>query len=400
MVSKVEDFKNISKVRGDVACIFILLVLFSPNLIGTYLANFWPIVEFILIFSSFVFIKKYYKNNFLLLIPFLIFFLISFLNSIFFSEYDFSLRLKEIFRNLLYLGVIFFFLTFSVREKEVFEKKLCNIIIFFSLSSIVIYFLTLNSIWFEGLIFKLYYNLAGDLDNLAYSRSRIALTIGNPNTLSFCASIFFFIFLLKGRWEGNWKVIILIILAILVLLSFSRTGYISFLMSLVLYLFLFYRKSIKIIIFIFLFASFLMLFFDDVFVNFIERITYTSLGGREALWIDALKSKNMEDNFLLGLFIIPDGIFIDNDYVTIFFKYGLLGFLTYISIIFILFYLSLRDIYIDLEKRKQNFIILMLLFHMVIFSITSSVLTSYKMALLLLPLLSLFCLSSFIRRKK
>lgn len=392
--------EKLSKNKLYLGIFFMLVVLFSPNLVGTMYTNVWPIFSLFVLMLSVFLIKKFYKNNFLLIIPFLFFLLISILNSIRFSEYGFLLHMKEVFRSFLYIIVLLFFLTFSEIERERFLEKFCKIIVFFSIASLTIYLLTLYSRQLEGVIFNLYYNLAGDSENIAYSRSRIALTVGNPNALAFFSSVMFYIFWMKGKCHDIFKLLILMILGILLILTFSRTGYIAFIISLITYLILFYKNSIKIIV-IFLFLTLILIFlFNNLFLNIIDRVSYTSLGGRDELWENALKSNEFQSNLLFGVSIIPSGIFIDNDYVTLLFKFGFLGFFVYFAVLGYMILLNFKNFYIDLEKRKDNFLLLMLFLHIFIFSFTSSIITSYKMSLLVLPLLSLFCLPVLLRREK
>lgn len=379
---------------------FILIVFLAPNFAGSSFSNTWPILAFVILIVSIFLTRKCYCSSILLIVPFVVFFIISILNAIRFSEYDFIFHIKEIFRNFLYVIVIVFFASFSKAERDLFLEKFLRIIVYYSIFSLILYWMTSYSTWIEEVVYRLYYNIAEDSSNMGYFRSRISLTIGNPNALAFFCSVLFYIFLLKWNGSRGFKMVVLTILMYLLILTFSRTGYVCFIVSLFFYLVFFYEKTVKIIFVICISILFVIFVFNDLFLSIVDRVSYTSLGGREQLWESILNSHTFQDNWFLGSAVIPIGTFLDNDYITILFKFGSLGLMVYLIIMAYLFFSKLRVYHLNLQKRKENFIMLTLMLHLFIFSVTSSVLTSYKISLLLLSLLTLFYIPNFFERRK
>ena len=352
----------------------IFLVIFSPNFSGTNFNNSWVLVICGLTLVSFFFFsdKTLPKSTIIFLVFFFFLFVLQIIHYLG-GEHGGAV---EVLRLITFFFIIVNFSKFSNGSQY---EEIIKVGTVFIVISFLIYILINFFPKAEDLIFKLYY-INQEEGSIGYMRTRISLTIGNPNALAFCLILFLVYFF----WYDNHNFIshaVTFIGVYLVFMTYSRTGILVLLFLLVSLVIT--RVRIKLIIYtlILIIPAIILAAYYGFFDSVLARMQdFSGFGGREDLWYELIISNNFKDAFHFGLGVIPGNAFVDNDFFVLYIKYGWLGLALYILLLVFSYIVILKKIF----RRKSQYAIcsFWLLTVIVLFSVTSSPLTSFKMGIL------------------
>ncbi|MFH4468708.1 O-antigen ligase family protein [Vibrio diabolicus] len=374
-------------------CIFLLLflVIISPSLVSTPLNNFFAyIIIALVLLLSLLYANRIKLNStcFIFGLAFVITPVFSLFNILHHQEWTLNSVLFGYFRFSI-LGVCFWsFYSFS----SYFDSKSSfGIVKFLVLINLCVLIIGALFPAFNDALFYLYYNQQSYDEFYAYMVGRPGGLLGNPNTLAM-TMVFLLLFFLQSEKISNRFFYISIIIFI-VILTKSRTGLFGLFICLSFY-FILMRRFSSFFYFTSIFCVVVILglisgYFDVD--SLIERyISGVNLSGREELWLNVVKNGFFLDNYLSGIFLIPsDFDAVDNEYLNILVKFGLLG-----SVLFLLAHLmllfSVVKQYLSNKKNEKSVLSIICILLFLIFSIAGSPLTSIKLSFVYLIVLAFF----------
>lgn len=369
---------------------YLMIILYSMGIISIYSigSGLNKIIPIIVTFSVYIITtitlckkNKTYKLNLINLVIFL-FILLSICQGIrSFSKYG-ILSL-----NYISLILIYFISTFSSREDIIRFLKFLRIIGIFCVLYGIIEFITGNNMFFQYMnLESAFYKKQFEI----YGVVRISTIFGHPIVYgTFLVCLFWIMYFLKGDRELNlYEKIIMILTVINLGLTQSRSSWITFLITIIIYYLpqisfnlrtlkikILFRWIITIVTIIILHDTILTLFnliidrFNDIFTSD-GRASLLQRTGAISLIIGNLQNSSfLEAVFGNGLFSTVDlltnnSIFIqgftsiDNQYLTILYENGILMLILYL-IIFISFILKF---YINFQIKEKDYINNMLFF--------------------------------------
>lgn len=363
--------------------LFCFVPVFLPSLVSTPLKNFFilPVLFFSICYV--VCNKKIDFFSFCLFVCFfvLLVFLPS-LSSIFVGIEPSQSNINEILKLLTYLfyGLSIFF----IKQKISLDQLSKLLITFVLLNSLLVLVIFIDDS-FAKVVFFLYHVESDAEEFMQYLFARPSGAFGNPNALgiALCLCALFFLVL-------NKKIFTVITLTMM-LLTQSRTAFFCFIICFFIHLIV--RKHLLSILCILIFSLYLIVYLaanENIFFSALyTRFSDINLAGRDSLWINLFESDFIAKSYF-GLFIIPEGIsFIDNEYLNLYVRYGVVSFLFFFVLLIFIFikYMpnSTSDYSSDTNvisvRNRVCFIVLYSLIVIVLSSFTASITTMLKLFL-------------------
>lgn len=381
----------IRSIQNNFIFFFLLVVALSPSLVSTSLKNIYAYFLMMLIIIM-LFLSKEVKNRNIAIVYGLSFFLIpvpAIFNTILHQEIDITTVLFTSFR-FMFLGVCFFTLCkYSSMYRGNGTYKLLRL---FIVLNFVILLLGYISPSFNNAIFFLYYNQESYDEFYAYMLGRPGGLLGNPNTLAM-SMVFVLLFFLPQSLNMKFRYVYIILIVLIILFTKSRTGLFGLTLGLSCYFVLMRRLDAFLYFMILIGFSIILgglLGYLDV-NELIERyITDVDLSGRDSLWIEILRNPFFSDNYLLGTLTIPEGFnAVDNEYLNILVRYGVIGLVVFLLSNFFaaIYYLYLFSINV---KNEMAALSITCIFVFLVFCLAGSPLTSLKLCFVYLTVLSFF----------
>lgn len=359
--------------------LILFLILYLPTLAGTTLANFFavPVAAIAAIQITTTAINRKSQIIIALAIATLIAGLIyAAINPTDYKQYiQWSIRI--IILHILAAFVI-------QNHKAVNTNDIRNFFCVYVITSSAVLLASIASPAIQNIVFSLYYSSAADESNIGYMIVRPGLLVGNPNALAISMCFISAIFLDdKSRLR---RLASLSLAALIILATLSRTG-----IFLALFIVLFYatiRKSPIILAGLLLPTTAALAVIGASETVSVYDITYRfttglNLAGRDELWAYAI---NQTDNTIVkifGSFIYPETIeVIDNEYVNIFIRHGLLGIFAMLFLIAISILYSTQKIILCKGSNEHSLMFFILVAGFAIASVSASPLTSLRLSLI------------------
>ncbi|MGB0933331.1 MAG: O-antigen ligase family protein [Lishizhenia sp.] len=261
--------------------------------------------------------------------------------------------LRDWFEPLKYLKmlsfVLFFYLYTDIRKWKFYIEIIFLGLVFFNI-------LHYYNIWNFNLLIEPFYTASHHLNNFGLNSigeeatKRMIGTMGNPNNNAVLFVVFTMLFLPRKRKNMMFHIFFSCVAMIGVFACQSRTGFVCLAVLMTFY-FIFILPGWK-IFFVFLSTGLLaFLLFQSTGNNYISSITSSkqlakASDGRVVQWekiIEYTEGKEMLGNGVNKQFMQKNKLYAESEYFLLYFRYGLLGLVAFISVYVALFFKNITN---------------------------------------------------------